>query len=95
MDQEVLKYYHNHQMSEDELEYLKQLNITPDQLEKFREKDKARLLYINNIGYCLIAMGYLIMSDGTEPTHFFIREGFPTYDASFVKEYILNKIANS
>lgn len=58
-------------MSSDELEKIHDLNLA----DKIKELTTStyQIKYLNDIGYVFIGEGYLILSDGTEPTHYFVK----------------------
>ncbi len=69
--QDELKDFFYHQMNENELQKINNLNLR-EVISKL-ETDKYKIKYIDNVGYIDIGEGYLILADGTEPTHYFAK----------------------
>lgn len=92
MEQELLKKYYYYEMDEKEQQEIELLELTPELCEKFVKKDSAKLRFIKDVGYCLVAEGYLIMEDGSEPIQYFMREGFPTFEVNYTKKFIIGEM---
>ena len=67
-------------MSESEEQKIKELNLD-DEISKLITPT-YQIKFIENVGYVFIGEGYLIMADGTEPTHHFLHYVFDTPEAT-------------
>ena len=61
-------------MSDSESKKIDELNVSD--LIKKRNTSTFQIKYIDNVGYIFIGEGYLIMDDGSEPTHYFLHHLF-------------------
>ena len=89
--QEELKQFFYHLMTEDEQQKIKELKVD-DEISKII-KPTYQIKYIENIGYVFIGEGYLIMADGTEPTHYFLHNIFDSADKA--KEQIIKEASKN
>ncbi len=69
--QDDYKHFFYRQMAEEEKEKLNALNCN-DKISKLITSN-YQIKYLNDIGYLFIREGYLILEDGTEPTHYFAK----------------------
>lgn len=69
--QDDYKHFFYRQMTEDEKEKLNALNCN-DKISKLITSN-YQIKYLNDIGYLFIGEGYLILENGTEPTHYFAK----------------------
>ena len=69
--QEELKDFFYHCMTEKELDKIRELDLN-SMIEEI-QSPTYQIKYIENVGYILIGEGYLILDNGTEPTHYFAK----------------------
>lgn len=69
--QEELKDFFYYCMTEKELDKIRELDLN-SMIEKI-QSPTYQIKYIENVGYILIGEGYLILDNGTEPTHYFAK----------------------
>ena len=69
--QNELKDFFHYKMNEKELEKINKLELN-DIISNI-ESPTLQIKYIDNVGYVSIGEGYLILSDSTEPTHYFAK----------------------
>ena len=69
--QEELKELYYKQMTEEELDKIKELDLDTE-IKKIINPN-YQIKYIDSVGYIFIGEGYLILKDGTEPTHYFVK----------------------
>ncbi|MGN1000958.1 MAG: hypothetical protein ACI4OG_03375 [Bacilli bacterium] len=69
--QDDYKHFFYRQMTEEEKEKLNALNCN-DKISKLITSN-YQIKYLNDIGYLFIGEGYLILENGTEPTHYFAK----------------------
>lgn len=97
--QEDYKNFFYRTMTNEEKEKINDLNCN-DKISKLINP-KYQIKYLNGIGYIFIGEGYLILDDGTEPTHYFVkifktkedayREIEKSYDEKFNNNSVENK----
>lgn len=97
--QEDYKNFFYRTMTNEEKEKIDDLNCN-DKISKLINP-KYQIKYLNGIGYIFIGEGYLILDDGTEPTHYFVkifktkeevrREIEKDYDEKFNNNSVENK----
>ena len=86
--QEQLKDFFYHTMDEFETGKMNELDVK-DMLSTITSST-YQIKYIKNIGYIFLGEGYLIIADGTEPTHYFLHYIFENADdakSEVIKEY--------
>jgi len=69
--QEELKQFFYYKMNVEEMEKIKKLEMD-DMLSKIT-KSSYQMKYIKKVGYVFVGEGYLILDDGTEPVHYFVK----------------------
>jgi hypothetical protein len=69
--QEELKSFFYHKMTECEIKKIKSLTL--DKEIAIIQKPTYQVKYIKGVGYMMIGEGYLILRDGSEPTHYFCK----------------------
>lgn len=69
--QDELKDFFFYCMTEKELEKIKKLDL--NRIISKIQSSTYQVKYIESVGYIFIGEGYLILDDGTEPTHYFAK----------------------
>lgn len=91
--QEELKNLYYKPMNNSEMSKLNDLKLDREIQYILKHTNNYQIKYINSIGYVFISEGYLIMEDGTEPTHYFVKifDTIETAKKEILKEYFNKK----